>query len=43
MLARRIGELAERYTTPLPTLIDEVAMNAAKVDEHLRNMGLVWR
>jgi type I restriction enzyme M protein len=42
-LTGRIRELAERYATPLPTLVNEVATLARRVDEHLRRMGAVWR
>jgi type I restriction enzyme M protein len=42
-LTGRIRELAERYATPLPTLVDEVAVLAARVDEHLKQMGVVWK
>jgi len=42
-LTGRIRELAERYATPLPTLVDEVATLAARVDEHLQRMGAVWK
>jgi type I restriction enzyme M protein len=38
-LTGRIRELAERYAMPLPTLIDEFAALAVRVDEHLRRMG----
>ena len=38
-LTGRIRELAERYATPLPVLIDEVTTLAARVDEHLDKMG----
>lgn len=31
--------LAERYATPLPQLVDEVATLAARVDDHLKKMG----
>ena len=41
-LTGRIRELAERYATPLPQLVDEVATLAARVDEHLKKMGAVW-
>jgi type I restriction enzyme M protein len=41
-LTGRIRELAERYTTPLPQLTDEVATLAARVDEHLKRMGATW-
>lgn len=41
-LTSRIRELAERYATPLPQLVDEVEALAAKVDGHLKKMGAVW-
>jgi type I restriction enzyme M protein len=41
-LTGRIRELAERYSTPLPKIVDEVAMLATRVDEHLKKMGAVW-
>ena len=41
-LTGRIRQLAERYATPLPTLVDEVATLAARVDEHLKRMGATW-
>ena len=41
-LTGRVRELAERYTTPLPRLTDEVATLAARVEEHLKKMGAVW-
>jgi type I restriction enzyme M protein len=40
-LTGRIRELAERYATPLPQLVDEVAALAARVDEHLKRMGVM--
>jgi type I restriction enzyme M protein len=42
-LTRRIRELAERYATPLPALADEVEAVSAKVVEHLKRMGVVWK
>jgi len=42
-LTGRIRELAERYATQLPQLTDEVAMLAARVEEHLKHMGLSWK
>lgn len=42
-LTDRIRELAERYTTPLPQLTDEVATLAARVEEHLKRMGASWK
>ena len=41
-LTGRIKELAERYATPLPRLSQEVAVLAAKVNEHVKKMGFVW-
>ena len=41
-LTTRIRQLAERYDTPLPTLMDEVTELSARVDEHLKKMGAVW-
>ena len=41
-LTGRIRQLAERYATPLPKLISEVEILAARVDEHLKKMGVVW-
>ena len=42
-LTGRIRQLAERYATPLPQLVDEVATLAARVDGHLKKMGAVWK
>jgi type I restriction enzyme M protein len=42
-LTGRIRELANRYATPLPQLTDEVATLSARVDEHLKKMGAVWK
>ncbi|HOB06474.1 MAG TPA: type I restriction-modification system subunit M [Methanoculleus sp.] len=41
-LARRVKELDERYARPLPELEREVEAYRAKVEEHLRRMGLEW-
>jgi type I restriction enzyme M protein len=41
-LTSRIRGLAERYETPLPEIVDEVASLSARVDEHLKKMGVVW-
>jgi type I restriction enzyme M protein len=41
-LANRVKTLEERYSAPLPGLIDEVASLSSKVDEHLKKMGLAW-
>ncbi len=42
-LTGRIRQLAERYATPLPQLTDEVETLAARVEEHLKRMGAVWK
>ena len=42
-LTGRIRELAERYATPLPRLTEEVETLAARVDEHLKKMGALWK
>ena len=34
----RIRQLAERYATPLPQVIEEVDALAARVEEHLKAM-----
>ena len=39
-LTGRLRELAERYATPLPALVDEVAVLSAKVQAHLARMGV---
>jgi type I restriction enzyme M protein len=41
-LAKRISELAERYKTPLPILVEEVQTLTKKVDIHLEKMGFKW-
>ncbi|MGB3467126.1 MAG: N-6 DNA methylase, partial [Cyclobacteriaceae bacterium] len=41
-LTNRIKELAERYDTPLPTLVKETADLEAAVNDHLTKMGFVW-
>jgi len=41
-LTGRIRQLAERYATPLPKLVEEVDTLAARVEEHLKKMGAVW-
>jgi type I restriction enzyme M protein len=42
-LTSRIRELAERYATPLPMLIDEVAALTARLEGHLAKMGASWK
>lgn len=41
-LANRVKTLEERYSAPMPTLVDDVAALSSKVDEHLKKLGLVW-
>ena len=41
-LTGRIRQLAERYETPLPQLVGNVAELSSRVDEHLKRMGAVW-
>ena len=41
-LANRIKTLEERYSTPMPALVDNVSELSNKVDEHLKKMGLAW-
>ena len=38
-LTGRIRQLAERYETPLPKLIDDLDGLAARVEGHLKAMG----
>jgi len=42
-LTGRIRELAERYATPLPMLAEEADTLTARVEEHLKRMGAVWK
>ena len=42
-LTGRIRQLAERYATPMPQVTAQVATLAARVDEHLKKMGAVWK
>ena len=41
-LTGRIRQLAERYETPLPVLVNKVAELSARVDEHLKIMGFEY-
>lgn len=38
-LTGRVKQLAERYATPMPKLVEEVEALSARVDEHLALMG----
>jgi type I restriction enzyme M protein len=42
-LTGRIRALAERYATPLPKLMDEVAALVSRVEGHLARMGVSWK
>ncbi|MBP1625961.1 MAG: type restriction endonuclease subunit [Holophagaceae bacterium] len=42
-LTGRLRELAQRYATPLPELVDEMGRLSARVEEHLKRMGVVWK
>lgn len=42
-LTSRIRELAERYETPLPKLINEVDNFSNKVEKHLKGIGKFWK
>jgi type I restriction enzyme M protein len=42
-LTGRVRQLAERYATPLPKLNDDIKTLAARVDQHLKKMGAVWK
>src|SRR5690606_30309747 len=41
-LTGRVRQLTERYETPLPQLTLRVEELSAKVDEHLKKMGVRW-
>lgn len=41
-LTQRIKDLAERYESPLPKLIQEAEIFSKKVDSHLHKMGIEW-
>ena len=41
-LSGRIRQLAERYATPLPKLTNDVESLAARVEKHLKKMGVMW-
>jgi type I restriction enzyme M protein len=41
-LTGRIRQLAERYQSPLPKLVDEVEELSTKVEKHLKKMGAAW-
>ena len=41
-LTGRLRQLAERYETPLPQIVDRVEELSARVDAHLKKMGAIW-
>ncbi len=41
-LTQRIKELAERYDTPMPAMLQEVGVLESKVNAHLQKMGYSW-
>lgn len=43
LLAERVRELAARYETPLPELVERSAHLERMVEEHLARMGFAWR
>ena len=42
-LTGRIRQLAERYASPLPKIIDDIAVLSDRVDAHLKKMGASWQ
>jgi type I restriction enzyme M protein len=42
-LTQRVKELAERYETPMPEMVDRVSKLEAKVNAHLQKMGFSWK
>ena len=42
-LTQRVKELAERYETPMPQMVNRVADLEAKVNRHLTKMGFSWQ
>jgi len=42
-LTQRVKELAERYETPLPQMVNRMADLEAKVNRHLKKMGFSWK
>ena len=41
-LTQRVKELAERYETPMPQMVNRVTDLEAKVNRHLNKMGFSW-
>ncbi len=42
-LTQRVKELAERYETPMPQMVNRVADLETKVNRHLNKMGFSWK
>jgi type I restriction enzyme M protein len=42
-LTQRVRELAERYETPMPEMVNRAAELEAKVNQHLEKMGFTWK
>ena len=42
-LTQRVKELADRYETPMPKMVDRVAELEDKVNGHLKKMGFSWK
>ena len=42
-LTHRVKELAERYETPMPKMVNRAAELEAKVNQHLERMGFSWK
>ena len=41
-LTQRVKELAERYETPMPQMVNRAAELEARVNKHLERMGFAW-
>jgi type I restriction enzyme M protein len=42
-LTQRLKQLAERYGTPMPRVVDRVAESEARVNQYLSKMGFGWK
>jgi len=42
-MTQRVKELAERYETPMPQMVNRVAELEGKVNRHLKKMGFSWK
>jgi type I restriction enzyme M protein len=42
-LTQRVKELAERYESPMPQVVNRMADLDARVNRHLERMGFSWR